>query len=305
MTASGKRLAKRIAITGGLEAANLLRAARRDARRPRTRRHLHAAPCPPARSARPSSRMRIWKSRRNSSMLRFDRLKKDGYRFVALDEVPCAAVAVRQAIKPFAAFTLDDGYRNNLVYALPIFERHEAPFTVFVAKGLSERTHSIWWETLAAAAAPGRKARASISATATRCWTSRHPADQGTRLRAISPTFSIGMTKPRHRRSHRRAGADARDRSGRHRRRSGHGRRRNSICLKPARSPRSAPIRSAIGRSARLPSRKFATRWRLRPITSTRSPAPGPDDRLSLRHARGGNADARRQSRARSASTLR
>lgn len=52
--------------------------------------------------------------------------------------------------KPFAVFTMDDGYRNNATNALPVFTRHNAPFTVFAAKGLTCRTHTIWWETLAA-----------------------------------------------------------------------------------------------------------------------------------------------------------
>lgn len=75
-------------------------------------------------------------------------LKADGYRFVALDDIP-ALLKEPAGGKPFAAFTLDDGYRNNAALALPVFERHGAPFTVFVCKGFSERSHGMWWEVLA------------------------------------------------------------------------------------------------------------------------------------------------------------
>lgn len=75
-------------------------------------------------------------------------LKADGYRFVALDDIP-ALLEEPAGGPPFAAFTLDDGYRNNAALARPVFERHAAPFTVFVCKGFSERTHGMWWETLA------------------------------------------------------------------------------------------------------------------------------------------------------------
>jgi peptidoglycan/xylan/chitin deacetylase (PgdA/CDA1 family) len=49
---------------------------------------------------------------------------------------------------PFAAFTLDDGYRDNLVHALPIFRRHQCPFTVFVAPAITDGTCELWWRGL-------------------------------------------------------------------------------------------------------------------------------------------------------------
>ncbi len=75
------------------------------------------------------------------------RLKADGYRFVALDEI-LSLLSAGDAGRPFAAFTLDDGFRDNAEHALPVFERHEVPFTIFVAKGFAERSHTLWWETL-------------------------------------------------------------------------------------------------------------------------------------------------------------
>ncbi|WVT74087.1 polysaccharide deacetylase family protein [Sinorhizobium chiapasense] len=73
-------------------------------------------------------------------------LKRDGNRFVALEQLPAALAA---GGGPIACFTLDDGYRNNLEHALPVFERHQVPFTVFVTGGFIDRTHTLWWETLA------------------------------------------------------------------------------------------------------------------------------------------------------------
>ena len=75
------------------------------------------------------------------------RLKEDGYDFVSLIDVPDRLRAPRE--RPFACFTLDDGYRNNAEHALPVFERHGVPFTIFINEGFADRTHTIWWETLA------------------------------------------------------------------------------------------------------------------------------------------------------------
>ncbi|MEO0329055.1 MAG: polysaccharide deacetylase family protein [Pseudomonadota bacterium] len=78
------------------------------------------------------------------------RLKLEGYEFVSMDEVvdrlknPEAA----KSEKPFLCVTLDDGYRNNLENAVPIFRRHEVPYTIYVAPGLTEGKHTLWWEDL-------------------------------------------------------------------------------------------------------------------------------------------------------------
>lgn len=74
-------------------------------------------------------------------------LTEEGYQFVALADMP-ARLAIARAGERFAAFTLDDGYRNNAVHAQPVFTRHKVPFTVFVAPGFACKTHGIWWETL-------------------------------------------------------------------------------------------------------------------------------------------------------------
>ncbi|MVA57533.1 polysaccharide deacetylase family protein [Agrobacterium vitis] len=76
-------------------------------------------------------------------------LWRENYEFIRLEDVP-ARLATGAGQRPFAAFTVDDAYYNNRDIALPIFERFDAPFTVFVCQGLSERSHGLWWETLAA-----------------------------------------------------------------------------------------------------------------------------------------------------------
>jgi len=138
---------KRTMISSGLEAAAILKGAglMRDVAGLGTIFTLHhVRPALPRRFA-PNAHLEVSPDFLDQAIAR---LKQDGYEFIALDALPSRAKEA-SGRPPFVAFTLDDGNRDNLDYALPIFARHNVPFTVFVAQGLSERTHSIWWETLA------------------------------------------------------------------------------------------------------------------------------------------------------------
>jgi peptidoglycan/xylan/chitin deacetylase (PgdA/CDA1 family) len=47
--------------------------------------------------------------------------------------------------KPFVCFTFDDGYRDNLEYAYPIFKRHNLPFTIYVPTDYADGHGDLWW----------------------------------------------------------------------------------------------------------------------------------------------------------------
>jgi peptidoglycan/xylan/chitin deacetylase (PgdA/CDA1 family) len=53
--------------------------------------------------------------------------------------------------RPFVVLTLDDGYRDNVEHALPVLEKHAAPFTIFATSGFADRTARLWWVELAEA----------------------------------------------------------------------------------------------------------------------------------------------------------
>ncbi|MEA2861489.1 MAG: hypothetical protein QOC72_3528, partial [Methylobacteriaceae bacterium] len=47
--------------------------------------------------------------------------------------------------RPFVVLSFDDGYHDNVAHALPILEKHAAPFTMFVTSGFADRTARLWW----------------------------------------------------------------------------------------------------------------------------------------------------------------
>ncbi|HWG06789.1 MAG TPA: polysaccharide deacetylase family protein [Beijerinckiaceae bacterium] len=69
-----------------------------------------------------------------------------GFEIVALDTA-VERLKEGRAIRrpPFAVLTFDDGYRDNLEFALPILHRHKAPFTLFVTTGFADRSARLWW----------------------------------------------------------------------------------------------------------------------------------------------------------------
>jgi len=72
-------------------------------------------------------------------------IKRSGFEFVSIDEA-LERIAGPTSARRFVTITLDDGYRDNLTEALPVFERHGTPFTVYVAPGLVNGSVDLWWE---------------------------------------------------------------------------------------------------------------------------------------------------------------
>ncbi len=63
---------------------------------------------------------------------------------VSLDECH-ARIQSRKRAGRFVVFTFDDGYADNLTEALPVFEKYEAPFSLFLTTGFPDHTIVLWW----------------------------------------------------------------------------------------------------------------------------------------------------------------
>src|SRR5258707_12365928 len=71
-------------------------------------------------------------------------LRQEGWEIVSIE-----ACLERLAADPrsgrYAVLTFDDGYRDNVSTALPILERNNAPFMMYVPTGAPTRTLQSWW----------------------------------------------------------------------------------------------------------------------------------------------------------------
>lgn len=70
-----------------------------------------------------------------------------GFEIVDLDEA-LRRVRSNQDHKPFAVFTFDDAYRDNLTHALPVLRAHKCPFTLYVPTALVDGVGEVWWQAL-------------------------------------------------------------------------------------------------------------------------------------------------------------
>lgn len=138
---------KHAMITSGLKAARLVRStgAMSSARGLGAIFTLHHVRPKTERSFDPNAHLEITPEFLDATIRR---LKDEGYAFLSLADLPehMTAATPRQ---PVALFTLDDGYRNNAEFAQPVFSEHRVPYTVFVTGGFIDKTHTLWWETLA------------------------------------------------------------------------------------------------------------------------------------------------------------
>jgi hypothetical protein len=85
-------------------------------------------------------------------------VQASGYVCLSLDEAVSRIVAGDTSDR-FAVFTLDDGYKDNLTVAAPVFSRHNVPFTVYLATGLPDGAAELWWVALERVIAGAREVR--------------------------------------------------------------------------------------------------------------------------------------------------
>ncbi|HEY0330391.1 MAG TPA: polysaccharide deacetylase family protein [Rhodopseudomonas sp.] len=74
-------------------------------------------------------------------------LRASGIDIVSLDEARRRLVE-QDFSRRFACLTLDDGYRDNRDFALPLFREFEAPFTVYVTSDFAQGIGRLWWVAL-------------------------------------------------------------------------------------------------------------------------------------------------------------
>lgn len=72
--------------------------------------------------------------------------QKRGFDFLSLDQLYAISLSGTKPNRPFVAFTIDDGYLDNYTEALPVFEKYEVPFAVFVATDFIEKRAILWWD---------------------------------------------------------------------------------------------------------------------------------------------------------------
>lgn len=74
-------------------------------------------------------------------------VRAEGFDIISMDEVSerLRRGPEQAGERPFAAFTLDDGYRDNIAHAYPVFKSEAAPFTMYVPTSFLDGEGELWW----------------------------------------------------------------------------------------------------------------------------------------------------------------
>ena len=72
-----------------------------------------------------------------------DQVQEAGLDVISLDQ---AVQRLKEGDdRRFVCFTFDDGYRDNLEYAYPLFKRRDLPLTLYVPADYPDGTGELWW----------------------------------------------------------------------------------------------------------------------------------------------------------------
>ncbi len=86
---------------------------------------------------------------------------------ITMDEVHRRLVE-RNFSRRFACLTLDDGYRDNRDFALPVLREFDAPSTIYVTSDFAEGSGKLWWVALEMAIAKAAAIEVVIGGVPTR-----------------------------------------------------------------------------------------------------------------------------------------
>ena len=110
-------------------------------------------------------------------------LRESEIELVSLDEVHRRFVD-RDFSRRFACVTLDDGYRDNRLFAYPIFQKHAVPFAIYVPTSFPDGQGDLWWRTLEETVVAAEHVEAMIGSTQLSL-ASATPADKQSAFRAL------------------------------------------------------------------------------------------------------------------------
>lgn len=71
--------------------------------------------------------------------------KEKGYEMISVADLEARIHGRLKFKEKSVVFTLDDGYLDNLKYALPVFEKHQVPVCLFVTSCFPEKRAIFWW----------------------------------------------------------------------------------------------------------------------------------------------------------------
>jgi peptidoglycan/xylan/chitin deacetylase (PgdA/CDA1 family) len=104
-------------------------------------------------------------------------LRSRGIDILTLDEMHQRLVE-RNFLRPFACLTLDDGYRDNRDFALPVLREFDAPCTLYATGDFASGCGRLWWIALEQAIARAYTIEVTIGGVASRLDTETPAAKQ-------------------------------------------------------------------------------------------------------------------------------
>lgn len=71
--------------------------------------------------------------------------KSNNYDFINLDEISGWMDGNKQNKRRFVVFTIDDGYKDGLTHAYPVFKKYGIPFTIYITTSFPDNQAILWW----------------------------------------------------------------------------------------------------------------------------------------------------------------